>query len=122
MASTRETRQQLLYQSVLDLLANKWTLPVICALEGGPERFGELQRNLHGVNPKVLTRTLRRLQEFGIVERVVYPSVPLRVEYSLTELGHSSTGPLQAILSWTENLLADSAAPSRRPRDEQLIS
>jgi DNA-binding HxlR family transcriptional regulator len=103
MTSTRDTRQELLYQSMLDILANKWSLPVIFALDGGPERFGELQQNLRGVNPKVLTRTLRILQEFGIVERVVHLVVPLHVEYSLTELGHSSTMPLQAILTWLEN-------------------
>jgi DNA-binding HxlR family transcriptional regulator len=111
MTSARETRQRILYESLLELLAGKWTLPVIHALDAGPERFGELRRNLHGINPKVLVQTLRKLQECGIVERVVYPAVPLHVEYSLTELGRSSTGPLHSVLSWLETTSLPAGQP-----------
>jgi len=90
-------------RAMLDLLANKWSALAIGALESGPERFGHLQRLLQGVSPKVLTQTLRRLQEFGLVDRTVYPSVPLHVEYSLTELGHSAAVPLRMLRSWVED-------------------
>ncbi|GAA4663106.1 MULTISPECIES: winged helix-turn-helix transcriptional regulator [Amycolatopsis] len=92
-------------REVLDLLANKWSALAIGALEEGPLRFGELQRRLQGVSPKVLTQTLRRLEEHGFVERTVYPAVPLHVEYSLTEPGQSVAEPLAALRSWVESNL-----------------
>ena len=60
-------------RSLLDLLANKWTALAIGAMEDGPQRFGELQRRLDGISPKVLTQTLRRLEEAGFVDRTIYP-------------------------------------------------
>jgi DNA-binding HxlR family transcriptional regulator len=89
-------------RDVLDLLANKWSALAVGALEAGPQRFGALQRALQGVSPKVLTRTLRRLEEHGFVERTVYPSVPLHVEYALTGLGRSVAVPLGAVRGWVE--------------------
>ncbi|WP_312631751.1 winged helix-turn-helix transcriptional regulator [Streptomyces noursei] len=87
-------------RALLDLLANKWSALAIGALEGGPQRFGELQRTLQGVSPKVLTQTLRRLEDFGILDRTIYPAVPLHVEYSLTPLGQSAAIPLNALCAW----------------------
>lgn len=96
-------------RALLDLLANKWSALAIGALEDGPRRFGELQRHLQGVSPKVLTQTLRRLEEFGLVDRTVYPVVPLHVEYSLTELGRSAAVPLRMLRSWVEANIDDAA-------------
>lgn len=101
-------------RTMLDLLANKWSALVIGALEDGPQRFGQLQRHLQGVSPKVLTQTLRRLEEFGLVDRTIYPAVPLHVEYSLTELGQSAAVPLQMLRSWVEDNI-DSAAGAGTP-------
>ncbi|MBB6571766.1 helix-turn-helix transcriptional regulator [Kribbella sandramycini] len=92
-------------RDVLDLLANKWAALAIGALEGGPLRFGELQRRLQGISPKVLTQTLRRLEEHGFLHREVYPAVPLHVEYSLTDLGRSVAVPLSALRTWVETNL-----------------
>ncbi|GIH93587.1 winged helix-turn-helix transcriptional regulator [Planobispora siamensis] len=92
-------------RGVLDMLANKWTALAIGALEDGPQRFGALQRRLEGVSPKVLTQTLRRLEEAGFVDRTVYPAVPLHVEYALTELGVGVAEPLRALRSWVERHL-----------------
>lgn len=92
-------------RAMLDLLANKWSALAIGALEEGPRRFGDLQRCLQGVSPKVLTQTLRRLAEFGFVERTVFPSVPLHVEYALTPLGHSAAVPLGQLRGWVEDNL-----------------
>lgn len=89
-------------RGLLDLLANKWAALAIGALEDGPQRFGQLQQRLQGVSPKVLTQTLRRLEDFGIVDRTVYPAVPLHVEYALTPLGQSAALPLNALRSWVE--------------------
>ncbi|WP_202817623.1 winged helix-turn-helix transcriptional regulator [Kribbella sp. ALI-6-A] len=101
-------------RAMLDLLANKWSALAIGALEDGPRRFGQLQRHLQGVSPKVLTQTLRRLEDFGFVDRTVYPAVPLHVEYSLTELGHSAAVPLKMLRTWVEDNI-DSAAHAGAP-------
>ena len=90
-------------RDVLDLLANKWSALAIGAMEEGPQRFGVLQKRLEGVSPKVLTATLRRLQERGFVERTVYPAVPLHVEYELTALGRSVAEPLAGLRGWVED-------------------
>ena len=87
-------------ESLLDLLANKWSTLVIGALEDGPRRFGELQRKLEGISPKVLTQTLRRLEAAGFIDRTIIPAVPLHVDYQLTELGHSAAVPLRHVRSW----------------------
>jgi DNA-binding HxlR family transcriptional regulator len=86
---------------VVSLLADKWTIPVIHELACGTRRTGELRRSLAGVSQKMLTQTLRALEEHGLVERIVYPVVPPRVEYRLTELGESINEPLAHICEWT---------------------
>ncbi|MFI1915685.1 winged helix-turn-helix transcriptional regulator [Nocardia sp. NPDC020380] len=76
-------------RNVLSVLADKWVLLVLGTLRmaGGPVRFNELRRRLDGITQKVLTRTLRDLERDGLVSRTVYPTVPPRVEYALTEMG-----------------------------------
>ncbi|WP_405487167.1 winged helix-turn-helix transcriptional regulator [Nocardia sp. NBC_00511] len=76
-------------RDVLAVLADKWVLLVLGTLRAadGPVRFNELRRRLDGITQKVLTRTLRALERDGLVRRTVYPTVPPRVEYALTELG-----------------------------------
>ncbi|WP_343299188.1 helix-turn-helix domain-containing protein [Streptomyces sp. SID1046] len=92
-------------REVLDLLANKWSALAIGAMGDGPQRFGVLLRRLEGVSPKVLTNTLRRLEEKGFVDRTVYPAVPPHVEYALTALGHSVAEPLAQLRYWVESHL-----------------
>lgn len=87
-------------RDLLDLIANKWSALVIGALEPGPMRFGELRSRLEGVSSKVLTATLRRLEEQGLISRTVYPAVPLHVEYALTPLGKDACEPLAALRHW----------------------
>lgn len=87
---------------VVALLADKWTIPVIHSLARGARRTGELKRELVGVSQKMLTQTLRNLEEHGLVTRRVYPVVPPRVEYRLTKLGQSINEPLAEICKWTE--------------------
>lgn len=88
---------------LLDLLANKWSALVIGLLERGPTRFGALQSSMPGVSPKMLTRTLRRLESAQLVTRTIYPEVPPRVEYALTDLGVSASHPLRLMCTWAED-------------------
>lgn len=89
----------------------------IADARGGPLRFDAIRRRLEGVTPKVLTATLRRLEQHGLVTRTVYPAVPLHVEYELTALGRTLTGPLAAIRAWAEEHLDDMPMPERGGRD-----
>ena len=89
-------------REVLDMVANKWTALAIGAMEARPMRFGELRRRLQGISQKMLTQTLRTLERDGLIDRTVYPTVPLRVEYALTDLGRSVVGPLRALRDWSE--------------------
>jgi DNA-binding HxlR family transcriptional regulator len=89
-------------RGLLDMVGSKWTVLVIGDLEDGPRRFGELKRRLEGISQKMLTQTLRTLERDGLVTRTVYPSVPLRVEYELSEMGRSVTEPLAALRSWAQ--------------------
>lgn len=84
----------------LDVVVGKWTTLIVRDLLGGTKRFTELRRGLGGINPKVLTERLRLLEEHGIVERRVFAEVPPRVEYSLTERGHSLEPVLAALWHW----------------------
>ena len=90
-------------RDMLDLLANKWSALAIGALEDGPQRFGELRRRLQGISPKVLSASLKRLEEHDLVTRTVYAEVPPRVEYALTALGRSAAVPLAALRDWVED-------------------
>lgn len=87
-------------QRTIALIGDKWKILVIVTLSDGTKRFGELQRALDGITPKVLTRQLRDLERDGVVERVVYPQVPPRVDYSLTPLGRSLLPILDQLRDW----------------------
>lgn len=91
----------------LDRIADKWTVLIVGALEDRTKRFGELRREIGGVSQKMLTQTLRGLERDGIVTRMVYASVPPKVEYSLTELGRTLVGILEAIRGWSEKNIQD---------------
>jgi DNA-binding HxlR family transcriptional regulator len=91
----------------LDRIADKWTVLIVGALESRTKRFGELRREIGGVSQKMLTQTLRGLERDGLVARMVYASVPPKVEYSLTELGRTLVPMLEAIRGWSENNIED---------------
>lgn len=75
--------------SHLAWIGDRWTLPVVVMLDGGPQRFNQLRRSVTGISQQMLTRTLRKLERDGVVGRTVYPTVPPQVEYTLTPLGKS---------------------------------
>ncbi len=82
------------------LIGSKWKLLIIRNLRQRPWRFNELRRDLAGVSQKVLTDSLRSLEEDGLVTRTVYPDVPPRVEYALSELGESMSPIIDAMATW----------------------
>jgi len=86
--------------SLLGRIGDKWTVLVVDALGGGPKRFNELRREIPAVSQRMLTLTLRNLERDGLVNRTVTPSIPPRVDYELTELGHSLKVPLCALANW----------------------
>ena len=94
-------------RKVLDRIADKWTALVIHVLSAGTKRSGELRRAITGISQKMLTQTLRSLEDDGLVARKVYPVVPPMVEYSLTPLGRTLTEPLDAICRWAEKHLSE---------------
>ena len=90
-------------QSVSEILArvgDKWTVLVVSLLGNGPMRFSELRRAVDGISQKMLTTTLRTLERDGFCTRTVFPSVPPRVEYELTELGRDLLVPVRALGDW----------------------
>jgi DNA-binding HxlR family transcriptional regulator len=89
-------------RSALDRIADKWTALIIGLLAERPHRFGELRRRIDGISQKMLTQTLRSLERDGLVARRAEATVPVTVEYSLTPLGATLVGPLEAIRVWAE--------------------
>ena len=87
---------------VLDRIGDKWTVMVVGGLAKGPMRFNALLRLIGGVSHRMLTLTLRGLEHDGLVKRTVYPSVPAKVEYELTDVGRSLIKPLRALSAWVQ--------------------
>lgn len=85
---------------ILSRIGDKWTVLVVSMLGNGPMRFNELRREIGGVSQRMLTLTLRGLERDGLVTRTVYPTVPPRVDYELTNLGRSLLDPIVGIAGW----------------------
>lgn len=85
---------------VLSRVGDKWSMQVVMSLDEGPLRFNTLRRAIDGISQRMLTRTLRGLERDGLVSRAVTPSVPPRVDYALTPLGHSLKCPVKALGAW----------------------
>ncbi|MEZ4669440.1 MAG: helix-turn-helix domain-containing protein [Anaerolineae bacterium] len=94
-------------RQVLDLIGDKWTALIIGLLEHRPQRFSQLQRSIEGISQKMLSQTLRQLERDGLVQRTVFPEVPLRVEYRLTALGQTLCVPIAAIRDWASANIDD---------------
>jgi DNA-binding HxlR family transcriptional regulator len=105
---------------LLDRIGDRWTALVVNLLHGGPRRFSELARALDGISEKVLTQTLRGLERDGIVTRTVQASVPVRVDYALTDLGAGVGEVLGALSCWAvehmDDVLAAREAYERKTR------
>ena len=90
-------------ETTLLLISDKWKVLIIRDLLPGKKRFGELKKSIGTISQKVLTSNLRAMEQSGLISRKVYPEVPPKVEYSLTELGYSLKPILDAMYSWGED-------------------
>jgi DNA-binding HxlR family transcriptional regulator len=86
--------------SVLARVGDKWSVFVIMMLQDGPKRFNELKRLVGGISQRMLTLTVRGLERDGLVTRTVFPTIPPRVDYELTDLGRGLSQPVQALGQW----------------------
>lgn len=89
--------------TTVQLIGSKWKLLIMRNLLARPWRFNELQRSLDGISQKVLTDSLRSMEADGIITRTVYPEVPPRVEYALSEIGESMRPIIGAMETWGKN-------------------
>jgi DNA-binding HxlR family transcriptional regulator len=86
--------------SVLSRVGDKWSVLIIMLLIDGPRRFNELKRMVGGISQRMLTLTLRGLERDGLVTRTVFPTIPPRVDYELTDLGRGLAQPVKALGQW----------------------
>ena len=87
----------------MTLISDQWKVLILRDLIPGTKRFGELKKSIGNVSQKVLTAQLRQMEDSGLLTRTVYPEVPPRVEYTLTDLGRSLKPILDAMWTWGEN-------------------
>ena len=90
------------YEHAIQLLGKRWTGLLLYALLEGPRRFCELTTRVEGLSDRVLSDRLRELEVEGIIERIVYPQIPVRVEYQLTKKGRALEPVVHAIQTWAE--------------------
>ncbi|MGQ7932315.1 winged helix-turn-helix transcriptional regulator [Paraburkholderia sp. D1E] len=81
-------------------IGDKWTVMVVGSLANGSMRYNQIARQIEGISQRMLTLTLKGLEQDGLVSRTMYPTIPPRVEYELTDLGRSLIVPLQSLQSW----------------------
>ncbi|WP_280475988.1 winged helix-turn-helix transcriptional regulator [Nocardia asiatica] len=103
-------------REILDHIAGKWTVLIIDALAHGTMRYTDLRTRIDGISQKMLTQTLRQLEADGFVTRTVHPTIPPRVDYTLTELGHSLRTPIAALRDWIESNINRIEAARRAAR------
>jgi len=89
----------------LSVIGNKWTFLIIRDLLNGTKRFGELSRSLEGISPRTLTIRLKELEIDGVISKKIYPEVPPRTEYTLTEKGRALASILDQMKDWSHQYL-----------------
>lgn len=87
-------------RDALEVIQGKWRIPIIISLMYGKKRFGEIQRDIADISPKMLSQELKSLEMNKIITRTLFDSMPVTVEYSLTSLGMSTTKLLDELLNW----------------------
>ena len=106
MATTAKELPVCPVETTLTLISDKWKVLILRDLLPGTKRFGELKKSIGNVSQKVLTAQLRQMEASGLLTRTVYPEVPPRVEYTLTDLGYSLKPILDAMWTWGEDYKA----------------
>ncbi len=99
---------------VLARVGDKWSVLIVRTLGQGPRRFNELKRDIGGISQRMLSLTLRGLERDGLVSRTAFPTVPLRVDYALTDLGRSLWSPIEALGAWAQHNHPEIAEAQRR--------
>ncbi|WP_343043934.1 winged helix-turn-helix transcriptional regulator [Pseudoalteromonas caenipelagi] len=89
-------------RNVVAQIGDKWSMLILFSLVEGPDRFNALKSRVVGISQRMLTQTLRDLEREGYVTRTVYPEVPVKVEYELTEMGRGLVKPLYELVSWAQ--------------------
>lgn len=87
-------------ETTLKMIGCKWKILIIRELLSGTKRFGELKKSVTGITQKVLTSNLREMEESGLVERTVYPQIPPKVEYTMTDVGYSLRPIIESLKGW----------------------
>ena len=101
-------------RKILDRIGDKWSLYIVAMLANGPRRFNELKRSIDGISQRMLTLTLRGLERDGLITRTMYPTIPPRVDYELTDMGRTLLKPVMALVNWaSENQVAIAEAQKR---------
>jgi DNA-binding HxlR family transcriptional regulator len=90
-------------RDVLDIINGKWKLPILIALSFGNKRFGELEKDVEGITPKMLSKELRDLEMNQLIKRNVHNTIPVTVEYSLTAYGKTLDDVIAALRDWGKN-------------------
>ncbi len=101
-------------RAAIEVISDKWRIPIIHILRDGPLRTSEIQSAIAEISPKVLTQTLRGMERDGLLRREVYPVVPPHVEYSLTPMGRSLIKPLEDLCHWAKHTSAERDAARAR--------
>ncbi len=101
LKDTKQSGNCAAMSDVLNRIGDKWSVMVVGILSRGTLRFNELKREINGVSQRMLTLTLRNLERDGLVTRTIHPEIPPRVEYGLTELGQTLTGPISSLWDWS---------------------
>jgi len=112
-------------REILDRIGDKWSLYIIAMLAKGPRRFNELKRTIDGISQRMLTLTLRGLERDGLITRTMFPTIPPRVDYELTDMGRTLLEPVMALVGWAnQNQLAIAEAHKRfdeKPEPDQVL-
>jgi DNA-binding HxlR family transcriptional regulator len=94
-------------RQVLDRVGDTWSVLIVGSLANETRRYSELAQQIGGISPKMLTQTLRGLERDGLITRTVHPVIPPRVDYTLTDLGKSLLGLVEALSAWAEVHISD---------------
>lgn len=108
-------------REVLDRLADKWVLLILARLKNEPVRFNQLRRDIKGISQKVLSQTLKKLERDGLLSRSVFATVPVTVEYALTDLGQMLVQTVHTFAHWAEHHM-DAVLLAQTQYDARAIS
>ena len=105
---------------VFDRLADKWSLLIVKCLLGRPRRFNQLRRDIDGISQKALSQTLQKLERDGLVNREAFATVPVTVEYSLTNLGKTLSKLVDPLVHWAEAHIEEVLSSQRQYDGQQM--